>query len=99
MKKEVIKVWATEVKMCFVSPYRYENLRIITYIHKIKWFFNLFTSYKVKQIIPFTDEPFYDGDYATNNRLTRVAKEQYEIARLEILNIKENKTKNYGKKR
>ena len=54
----------------------------------------MFTSYKIKQIIPFTDEPFYDGDYVTNNRLKRVAKEQYEIARLEILNIKENKTKN-----
>jgi hypothetical protein len=63
----------------------------------------LFTSYKIKQIIPFTDEPYYDGDYVTNNRLTRVANEQYEIARLEILNIKEKKlklkNKNYGKKR
>lgn len=93
MKKEVIKVWTTEIKTCFVGPHRYENLRIITYIYKIKWFFNLFTSYKIKQIIPFTNEPFYDGDYVTNIRLTRVAKEQYEIAKLEILNIKEKLTK------
>lgn len=91
MKKEVLKVWTTEVNKCFVAPYRYDTLRIITYIQKIKYFFNLFSTYKIKQIIPYISTPYYDGEYTTNNRLAQAAKEQYEIAKLEILIIKEKK--------
>lgn len=89
MKKRVIKVWKTELQNCFVSPYKYETITIITYIQEVKWFFNLFTYYKIKQIVPLIKHPFYDGEYSTNRRLSASAKEQYLIAELEILNIKE----------
>ena len=90
MKKRVIKIWKTELKNCFIAPYRYETITIITYIQEVKWFFNLFTYYKIKQEVPFIDEPFYDGDYSTNRRLLLTAKEQYQLAELEVLKIKEN---------
>jgi hypothetical protein len=89
MKKRVVKVWKTELKNCFVAPYRYETIQVITYIQEVKWFFNLFTYYKIKQIVPLIDDPFYDGEYSTNRRLSASAKEQYLIAELEILKIKE----------
>ena len=89
MKKKVVKVWKTESKNCFVAPYRYETIPVITYIQEVKWFFNLFTHYKIKQIVPLIDDPFYDGEYSTNRRLSASAKEQYQIAELEILKIKE----------
>ena len=88
MKKSVVKIWKTELKNCFVAPYRYETITIITYILEVKWFFNLFTYYKIKQIVPLIDNPFYDGEYSTNRRLTLSANEQYLIAELEILKIK-----------
>lgn len=89
MKKRVIKVWKTELQNCFVAPYKYETITIITYIQEVKWFFNLFTYYKIKQIVPLINDPYYDGEYSTNRRLSASAKEQYLIAELEILNIKE----------
>lgn len=89
MKKRVIKVWKTELQNCFVAPYKYETITIITYIQEVKWFFNLFTYYKIKQMVPRINHPFYDGAYSTNKRLSLSAKEQYHIAKLEILKIKE----------
>lgn len=90
MKKRVVKVWKTELQNCFVAPCKYETITVITYIQEVKWFFNLFTYYKIKQLVPLIDKPYFDGEYSTNKRLSLSAKEQYHIAELEILKIKEN---------
>ena len=89
MKKTVVKTWATELKNCFTAPYKYETIRFITYIQEVKWLFGLFTYYRIKQLVPYIEHPFYDGEYSTNNRLSLSAREQYHIAELEVLKLKE----------
>lgn len=80
MKRECIKtynhtepLWVGMGNMNLCS-----SVYVYKYIHKFLWF--TWNTYEIKTNIPYIEEPFYDGEFATNNRLGCIEKMLYSQA-------------------
>ena len=53
-----------------------------------KFLFWKWKTYDIKQVIPYIETPFYDGEFSSNRKLKTIAKERYEIAKLKLIELK-----------
>ena len=68
----------------------YITVHIFTTIieYESKFLFWKWKSYDIKQVIPYIENPFYDGEFSSNRKLKTLAKERYEIAKLKLIELK-----------
>ena len=69
-KKEIIYNRELHLEKMFAGPGRYQTFTIVTYVVKSKGWFGRY-DYEIKQTLPLTTDPFYDGDFATNRIIER----------------------------
>ena len=78
----------------FLGPGRRGSLSIVTYVMKITNDKGK-VSYEIKQRLPLTDDPFYDGDFTTNRIIERHGRSEWIRAEHAIDNDKiKDRTKN-----
>ena len=53
-----------------------------------KFLFWKWKTYNVKQVVPYIKNPYYDGEYSSNRKLKTIATERYEIAKLKLIELK-----------
>jgi hypothetical protein len=53
-----------------------------------KFLFWKWKTYDIKQVIPYIENAFYDGEFSSNRKLKTIAKERYEIAKLKLIELK-----------
>ena len=77
----------------FLGPGYHGSLDIITYVTKITGYKGR-VKYEIKQRLPLTEKPFYDGDFATNRTIERYGQTEWIRAEQAIDKDKiENQTK------
>lgn len=77
----------------FISPSIRGPLSIITYVMKITDYKGR-VKYEIKQRLPLTSDPFYDGDFATNRTVERCGHSEWIRAEYAINKDKiENQSK------
>lgn len=53
-----------------------------------KFLFWKWKTYDIKQVVPYIEKPYYDGEYSSNRKLKTIATERYEIAKLKLIELK-----------
>lgn len=76
---EIIFRRELELRNMFIRPEDYRSLTIVTYVVK-RTDQRGKTHYEIKQELPLTSEPFYDGDFATNRTVERYGKTEHILA-------------------
>ena len=76
---EIIFRRELELRNMFIRPGDYRSLTIVTYVVK-RTDQRGKTHYEIKQELPLTSEPFYDGDFATNRTVERYGKTEHILA-------------------
>lgn len=68
----------------------YMTVHIFTTIieREHKFLFCKWKSYDIKQVVPYIENPFYDGEHSSNRKLKTLARERYEIAKLKLIELK-----------
>jgi hypothetical protein len=70
------------------QPYMTVNIFTTIIEREHKFLFWKWKSYDIKQVIPYIENPFYDGEYSSNRKLKTLARERYEIAKLKLIELK-----------
>jgi hypothetical protein len=81
------------LKNMFLGPNCYSSIDIITYVIKITDYRGR-VKYEIKQKLPLTKNPYYDGDFSTNRIIERYGHSEWIHAEYAIDKDKiENQTK------
>jgi hypothetical protein len=91
MKERLLLKDAVPVEIYNLSGrQQYITVHIFTTIIECehKFLFWKWKSYDIKQVIPYIENPFYDGEFSSNRKLKTLAKERYEIAKLKLIELK-----------
>ena len=92
-REEIIYQRELTLNNMFLGPDNYGPLDIITYVTKITGYKGR-VKYEIKQRLPLTEKPFYDGDFATNRTIERYGQTEWIRAEQAIDKDKiENQTK------
>lgn len=87
MFRERIVYHNTVERKCWNLREGHYTATIATYIiEKTKWWW--WKKYEIRQIVPYISEPYYDGEYATNNNLQSAADYERKVAELAITLLK-----------
>lgn len=78
-RMEIIFRRELELRNMFIGPGDYRPLTIVTYVVK-RTNRRGNVSYEIKQELPLTSDPFYDGDFVTNKTLERYGKSEHILA-------------------
>lgn len=90
---EIIYQHKLTLNNMFLGPYNYGPLDIITYVMKITDYKGR-VKYEIKQRLPLTEKPWYDGDFTTNRIIERYGQTEWIRAEQAIDKDKiENQTK------
>lgn len=78
-RMEIIFRRELELRNMFISPGVHRPLTIVTYVVK-RTDCRGKAHYEIKQELPLTSDPFYDGDFATNRTVERYGKTEHILA-------------------
>lgn len=78
-RTEIIFRRELELRNMFIGPGNYRSLTIATYVVK-RTNRRGKVRYEIKQELPLTSDPFYDGDFVTNRTIERYGRTEHILA-------------------
>jgi len=80
VSKKPVSIWMLSGKI---------TTHILTLVYEYRFFY--FKWYRIKQIVPYIEKPFYDGEYSSNEKLMLIAKDEINLAKEWLIDYKKLK--------